>query len=195
MKTTKQKNKKDSFGLERGHVIHTLASEHDMILHFLDKLEQTNKSIQKMIKFDGKKKEFSMLSHVIEHLIAADAHHKREEKALFPEIEKHGIVGPSEVMRAEHNHLKQREKNLAKLIKAIYNTDFGKFKKQIKVEAEFIIAFLREHIFKENNVLYPMALQVIKDIGIWQSMKKKCDKIGYCCFTPHLKVAAPKRKS
>ena len=56
MKTTKQKNKKDFFGLERGHVIHTLASEHDMILHFLDKLEQTNKSIQKMIKFDTKKK-------------------------------------------------------------------------------------------------------------------------------------------
>jgi len=187
MKTTKQKNKKDSFGLERGHVIHTLASEHDMILHFLDKLEQTIKSIQKMIKFDGKKKEFSMLSHIIEHLIAADAHHKREEKVLFPEIEKHGIIGPSEVMRGEHNELKRREKNLARLIKSIESADFGEFKKQVKNETEFIIAFLREHIFKENNVLYPMALQVIKDISIWQSMKKKCDKIGYCCFTPDTK--------
>ncbi len=184
MKTTKQKNKKDSSGPERGHVIHTLASEHEMILHFLDKLEQTSKSIQKMAKFDGKKKEFGMLSHIVEHLIAADAHHKREEKVLFPEIEKHGIIGPSEVMRGEHNELKQREKNLNKIIKTIEKIDFGEFKKQVEAEAKFIIAFLREHIFKENNVLYPMALQVIKDIGKWQSMKKKCDKIGYCCFTP-----------
>ena len=186
MKTTKRKNKKDS-GPERGHVIHTLASEHEMILHFLDKLEQTIESIQKMAEFNSKKKEFGMLSHIVEHLIAADAHHKREEKALFPEIEKHGIIGPTEVMRGEHNELKQREKNLSKLIKVIEKTDFGEFKKQIKVEAEFIVDFLREHIFKENNVLYPMALQAIKDANIWQSMKKKCDKIGYCCFTPGTK--------
>ena len=69
-----------------------------------------------------------MLSHIVEHLIAADAHHKREEKVLFPEIEKHGIIGPSEVMRGEHNELKQREKNLNKIIKTIEKIDFGEFK-------------------------------------------------------------------
>ena len=70
--------------------------------------------------------------HIVEHLIAADAHHKREEKVLFPEIEKHGIIGPSEAMRGEHNELKQREKNLNKIIKTIEKIDFGEFKNKLK---------------------------------------------------------------
>ncbi len=37
---------------------------------------------------------------------------------------------------------------------------------------------------KENEILYPMALEVIKEKEIWQKMKVTADKIGYCCFTP-----------
>jgi len=37
---------------------------------------------------------------------------------------------------------------------------------------------------EENNILYPMALEAIKEENVWQEMKSKCDKIGYCCFTP-----------
>ncbi len=43
---------------------------------------------------------------------------------------------------------------------------------------------LRDHIFKENNILYPMAVQVILEPEKWADMKLKCDEIGYCCFTP-----------
>ena len=43
---------------------------------------------------------------------------------------------------------------------------------------------LRDHIFKENNILYPTALEVIKENSVWKKMKDDCDKIGYCCFTP-----------
>ena len=43
---------------------------------------------------------------------------------------------------------------------------------------------LRAHIEKENNILYPMALQCITDDKKWEEMKIKCDDIGYCCFCP-----------
>jgi DUF438 domain-containing protein len=43
---------------------------------------------------------------------------------------------------------------------------------------------LRDHIFKENNVLYPAALEVIEDESVWTRLKQECDKIGYCCFKP-----------
>ena len=42
----------------------------------------------------------------------------------------------------------------------------------------------RDHIFKENNILYPTSLEVIQDADTWQKLKDACDKIGYCCFTP-----------
>ncbi|HLF85906.1 MAG TPA: hypothetical protein VI584_02375 [Nitrospiria bacterium] len=45
---------------------------------------------------------------------------------------------------------------------------------------------LRDHIFKENNILCPMALQVIPEKNSWDKMKAECDKIEYCCFTPEV---------
>jgi len=45
---------------------------------------------------------------------------------------------------------------------------------------------LREHISKENDILYPISLEVIPEEIVWQNMKKECDKIGYCCFTPKI---------
>lgn len=40
-----------------------------------------------------------------------------------------------------------------------------------------------EFRFKEDNILYPIALQLLSP-DEWEKVKKECDKIGYCCFTP-----------
>ena len=49
--------------------------------------------------------------------------------------------------------------------------------------AKGYIELIREHIFKEDNILYQIALQVLSKKE-WKEVKKGCDKIGYCCFTP-----------
>ncbi len=38
---------------------------------------------------------------------------------------------------------------------------------------------LREHIKKENSILYPLALEIISP-SEWIDIKDKCDRIGYC---------------
>jgi len=42
---------------------------------------------------------------------------------------------------------------------------------------------LSSHIFKENNILFPTALRVIKNKE-WFDIRQNFDEIGYCCFTP-----------
>ena len=42
---------------------------------------------------------------------------------------------------------------------------------------------LSSHFFKENNILFPAAMQVIED-GEWTDARKQFDELGYCCFTP-----------
>ncbi|MEM3522863.1 MAG: DUF438 domain-containing protein, partial [Candidatus Bathyarchaeia archaeon] len=54
---------------------------------------------------------------------------------------------------------------------------------KVKEIGEYLIKELSNHIYKEDNILYPMALQVIPSER-WDWIKKECDKIGYCCFTP-----------
>lgn len=168
--------------LNPGHVIHTLVSEHEMILSFLDKLENTNRIIQASTNYD--KDEFKKLHHIVEHLVGAEPHHQREEKVLFSRIEQQGVYGPTQVMRAEHEDLRRYKKELEELTGKGEKMGFDKFRKDLDRIGKFIISTLRDHIFKENNILYPTALRVIQEKAVWEQMKKECDKIGYCCFTP-----------
>lgn len=167
-----------------GHVIHALVSEHKIILGFIEDLEKAIKAIQRMKNYNGEKEEFGKLRHIAEHLVAAGLHYRREEEVLFPELEKRGIVGPPQMMRMEHNELRRYKKELKKLAKDAAKMNFSVFRKRIGAVAEFVISTLPSHIFKEDNVLYPMALDAIREKKTWSQMKKACDKIGYCCFTP-----------
>ncbi|MGB9598396.1 MAG: hemerythrin domain-containing protein [Minisyncoccales bacterium] len=90
-------------------------------------------------------------------------------------------------MRQEHEELREKKKELKEL-SGLLQEEIRKtlkiFKEKFNEISEFILLVLREHIFKENNILYPMALEVIQEKEVWQKMKENCDKIGYCCFTP-----------
>ena len=169
---------------KQGHVIDTLTKEHEIILDFLDKLEKTEQEIKKMKNYENGQKEFKLLKSIVEHLVAAEPHHQREEKVLFPELEKRGVFGPPQVMITEHDELRRYKKELKKITDEIPKIDFNDFKKKLNTVTKFIVMILRDHIFKENNILYPTALEIIKDDDMWGKMKDECDKIGYCCFTP-----------
>jgi len=169
--------------LTPGHVIHTMISEHEMILGFLDKLEEVNKVLQQLDVYDGCQ-EFALLKHVAEHLVHAEPHHQREEDVLFPEVEARGMYGPPQIMRMEHVELRARKKELLHLAENVADLDYKEFKRLLEAASAFLVMTLRDHIFKENNILYPMAVQVILEPEKWADMKLKCDEIGYCCFTP-----------
>ncbi len=171
--------------LPKGHIVSTLVSEHDMILGFLDKLRQVGDSIAQMPKYPGQTEEFRLLAHIAEHLVETERHHQREEDVLFPELEKRGVYGPPAVMRQEHDQLRPRKHELKELVERVGKMDFDAFKERLGELVGFIVPTLRDHIFKENNILYPTALQVIgSDAEVWQRLKAECDETGYCCFTP-----------
>jgi uncharacterized protein len=170
--------------LPKGHVVSTLVHEHDAILGFLDMLGQVNETIQGMAEYPGPTPEFQHLAHIAEHLVETERHHQREEDVLFPELEKRGMYGPPLVMREEHKQLRPRKHELKDLVENVDRREFRDFQRRLNELAGFIVPTLREHIYKENNILYPAALQVIEDDSVWQKLKSACDAIGYCCFTP-----------
>ncbi|MBS3056303.1 MAG: DUF438 domain-containing protein [Candidatus Aenigmarchaeota archaeon] len=169
--------------LKKGHVIHTMTAEHEKILEFLGQLEKSNKNIQKMWRYEKGNGEFKNLSQISKYLNEAESHHRREEDVLFPELEKRGVTCPPQVMRYEHEELRKNKKELIKLAKNAESMNFNEFKKSLNSTSRFIVSSLRDHIFKENNILYPTALDVIKENKVWNKMKTECDKIGYCSFT------------
>lgn len=170
--------------LEPGHVLHTMVAEHDMILGFLDDLEQVNQRIQKTDAYRSEDPDFERLKDIAHHLLEAEKHHQREEDVLFPELEKRGVTCPPRVMRREHEEMRSRKKQLAELADRADRVVFSVLQARLDAAVSALLLTLRDHILKENNILYAMALQVITEPYIWRELKARCDRIGYCCFTP-----------
>lgn len=165
------------------HPIKILEKEHEKILENIDMLEKSISKIRKGKSFADIKAEMPKLekaSHVFEE---AELHHKREEDVLFPLMEKKGIDGPPSMMRMEHVELRKRKQGLKNAVMNAKKMSYGEFTSKVEENGDFIISVLREHINKENTILYPMSMEVISE-DEWKDVRKRFDKIGYCCFSP-----------
>jgi len=170
--------------IEPGNVVYTFIAEHDKILGFLTELEEINFKIQKLERYDSSVEGFKKLETVIDNILDAESHHQREEEVLFSEMEDRQITGPTRIMRMEHDDLRAKKKFLKQAAQEVSKLEFTEFKEKVDETAKYIIFNLRDHIFKENYILYPTAIESIKEKEIWKDMKERCDKIGYCSFTP-----------
>lgn len=172
--------------IQPGHVLDTLIAEHEKIKGFLTQLEEINFNIQKLNAPDEDRILTSKLVIVAENLLDAENHHKREEDVLFPEMEKRNITGPTRIMRMEHDELREKKRMLKEAASNVNNMDFDTYKARVDEVAKYIVFNLRDHIYKENYILYPTALDAIQDKDLWEDMKIRCDMVGYCKFTPVL---------
>ncbi|MCB2306750.1 DUF438 domain-containing protein [Clostridium estertheticum] len=170
--------------IEPGHVVYTLIAEHDKILEFLTQLEEVNSKIQNAEKYINSLEEIKELKTIIFNILDAENHHQREEKVLFTEMESREITGPTRIMRMEHEDIKAKKEFLKLTVEEASEVNFNEFKEKVDESAKYIIFNMRDHIFKENYILYPTAIESIQGKEIWNDMKKRCDEIGYCGFTP-----------
>ena len=184
MEVLKDELEKIKNSLEVGHVVNTLIVEHDKILEFLTRLEELNSEVQKLDSIKGNEQYVDELKVTIDNIIAAEPHHKREEEVLFKELEGNEITGPTRIMRMEHDDLRGKKREIRELLNCIEYIPFEDFKERLQDLTSYLIFNLRDHIFKENTILYPTALESLKDEELWEDMKKRCNEIGYCSFTP-----------
>lgn len=170
--------------LPPGHVIHTMMVEHEAILALLDELERTSARVQAAEESDEVGEAARAIAELAEQLIGAEPHHQREEQVLFPALEQRGVVGPPTVMRAEHEQLRALKHELRDLAGAFGIAAAKPLALRLAQVVGELVEMLRLHIMKENEILYPLALQVILEKETWDAMKAECDRIGYCAFSP-----------
>jgi hypothetical protein len=168
--------------LNDGHVIKTMFTEHEHILTILDELQIIGEQLTSQ-DHSNNEKLLLQINQLSIKLISAEPHHQREEDVLFPTLETRGIIGPPQVMKQEHVVIREMKHHLKRKTKGISKN----WHEQVNSLSYIIIGLcdtLRQHIHKENNILYPMALQAITEESEWIELKIKCDEIGYCCFCP-----------
>ncbi|MGD2103992.1 MAG: DUF438 domain-containing protein [Anaerolineae bacterium] len=175
--------------LPAGQPVDTLMAEHEVILEALQELEKVNEDVQQADALRDEHAE--RLEHIATHLVEAELHHQREEEALFPQVEQRGVTGPPRTMRLEHDDLRPRKHELLELGQRSDSMPFADFKERLNDLTTYLVFNLRDHIFKEDNILYPAAVEVVTDPTVWDRVKAQCDEIGYSCFTPEAEKAVP----
>ena len=94
---------------------------------------------------------------------ADGCHHHKEEEALFPALEARGMPregGPVGVMLTEHDEGRRLIRELDAAVGRLADRDPGA-RADIGQAVREYVALLRDHIAKENDVLFPMADRIL----------------------------------
>ncbi len=165
----------------QGHPVNILMEEHKKVLEFAGELKKVAGTVKEAGDFSDET--IHHLNHIVKHLKDSESHYLREENVLFPYLEKHGITEPPAIMWIEHDKIRKIKKDIYKLVDERTKLTFNDFVKQLGEMAVVLAEMLSDHFYKENNVLFPTALNVIEK-DEWTDVRKQFDEIGYCCFTP-----------
>lgn len=168
-----------------------LLEEHKILLELSEKLKASAAKVQAAGSPEDVREEMLQIRHIASDLLDAEKHYLREENALFPVLEKHGVKEPPAIMWMEHNQLREKKKQLHALTEKTGETAFQDFKRLLAQLSSSLADALSSHIYKENNILFPIALKVATDQE-WSIIREGFDEIGYCCFTPSHVTAGTK---
>ena len=153
-----------------------LKEEHGNVLRKLGALEEA-------ISHLNRKEEISAELGELAAFFKTDfwIHFAKEEEALFPEIEKFipRDSGPTGMMLIEHEELRSTNTEFQSAIEVYFrDADNLEAKGMIQRYGTHFIEFLRDHIDKEDNILFMMAdmhldqTQIDKVIKLFHEIEK-----------------------
>ena len=166
--------------LSDNHIIKKVIAEHDLTRCYLADLQDVTSEILKMETLTDVNLQFRKLTHIIEHLDAMAEHIEREEDVIFPLLQKHGWNALCRASQSDHVYIRIAISDLVKLIARFKESKSDEFKNRLKSITRYLCPRLKDHLFHEENVLYPIALELIKDKKTWNNLKNVCEEIGYC---------------
>jgi hypothetical protein len=151
-------------GLPAGHPVHTYMLENRRAETIIRQIQAVH---------DIKKDKEQLLS-LLETLSALNLHYVRKENQLFPILEAHGISGPSKVMWALHDDIRQMLKEVTARVREGNSTP---------KELHALIHMVNDMIYKEEHILFPMALETLGDSD-WSKVRDGEEEIGYAWLQP-----------
>lgn len=122
-------------------------------------------------------------------LMDVEKHYQRKEHALFSFLERHGIAGPSKVMWAKDDEIRDLLKQLGAALRQ-RSTTAGDWKTLPAKLAGAVANAMEEMMYKEENILLPMALTTLTE-GEWAEIWASSPKYGWCLIEPRVGYAPP----
>lgn len=169
--------------------IHQAAKQEENPGHPVHTFKEENKELEKLIndKINPHADIFSSgdtsentaaLLQDIKDLKEVDKHYLRKENLLFPYLEKYGITAPPKVMWGVDDEIRADIKDAEKLLEN-YNGNKDAILEKVREASKKV----SEMIYKEENILFPMALDTLSE-DEWVKIQDASEEFGYSLIQP-----------
>ena len=158
-----------------GHPIHTFMVENRASENIMSDIENVLCEIPGTASKPDMVKHGKMLSGLLEKLALIENHYVRKENQLFPKLEAYDVTGPSAVMWALHDDVRTAIK--------IARKELADGDPKAVTSLNEVIITIRDMIYKEEHILYPMSLETLTDRD-WLDVRDGEAEIGYSWIEP-----------
>lgn len=158
-----------------GHPMHTFKLENKELEKLIN--ERLKPDAERFEKDDSPDNLRALLKGIKE-LREVEKHYLRKENLLFPFLEKYGVTAPPKVMWGVDDEIRALIKEAEKLLE-----DYGGNRRAVLDKLNEAMNRVSEMIYKEENILFPMALDTISE-DEWIKVAEGSDEFGYCLIKP-----------
>jgi hypothetical protein len=151
-----------------GHPVHTFHKENEAIGEVIAFIRQ--------LLSDPEKGDRDALAEEFERLAQIETHYVRKENQLFPYMERYGVTAPPKVMWAIHDDVRDQLKEVRTALK---DNDL----QTVRLKADGLLTTIEDMIYKEENILFPMCLQLFSETD-WGEVHRGEKDIGYALIEP-----------
>jgi DUF438 domain-containing protein len=160
--------------LNERHVLKKVLAEHDMLQCFIFDLEDVVLKISQESFLSDTSGEIRRLEHIAEHVNAMEEHIDRENDVIFPALRSQGWDSLCRSVENDHVHIRAEINELVRLVDSFVDIPFGVFKGKLMTVVKTLCPILKEHLFYEDHILYPVAVAMIDNQTFWDKMHHYC---------------------
>jgi len=165
-----------------GHPVDTMRRENNAVRGVLFKMRQALKEIQALADDSSAAAPLLAWREALNELMDIEKHYQRKEHTLFPALERHGITGPSKVMWAKDDEVRDLLKELGAALRQQEATA-AEWKIVAASLGETVLSAVEEMIYKEENILLPMCLDTFTEED-WAEIWLASPRYGWCLVEP-----------
>ncbi|MCL4190146.1 MAG: DUF438 domain-containing protein [Thermoguttaceae bacterium] len=165
-----------------GHPVDTFRRENEAIGRAVAMMRAAMAEIRAGAEGEVLREAVSRWQQAANDLADAEKHYARKENLLFSKLEKYGITGPSKVMWAKDDDIRALLKLLGRRLAEPELTP-ERLKEIADTAGDPAAAEIDGMIFKEENILLPMALETLTEED-WGAVWQDSPDYGWCLVEP-----------
>jgi hypothetical protein len=178
-----------SASIQPGHPVDTFRRENSALKQVIATMRGISAEIANLEANADVKEAVLRMRQSANDLMDLDKHYQRKEHALFSCLERRGITGPSKVMWAKDDDVRNLLKQMNQAAHDCGATA-AEGRQFFTQHAATALSAVEEMIFKEENILFPMSLQTLTE-NEWDEIWSASPQYGWCLVEPQTGYTPP----